>query len=309
MASAPRQQPVLLRLRGVSKRHGLVQTLHEVDLELSRGEVVTLLGPPGAGKTTLCRAINGAERIDSGVILLDGAPLPARGRARRAARADVGLVPDSDAPARVTRRTDGLHEPYGPVWPGHPEDPEGPEAPEGPRRWGRRTGATFGSSASYVSLGPRGRGAPTGRTVLEELTRSQVRARGIAPEDAEQRALEQLHRVGAAAEAGLRRAQLSPSGLARVALARALVLDPKLLLVDEPPQELRELTHELTGQLVAEGLAMLVVSEEPCFAHAAADRVLFMSGGRIVESAPPQQFFTAPRTSRARDFVTRLLRR
>ncbi|MEZ0069236.1 glutamate transport system ATP-binding protein [Streptacidiphilus sp. MAP12-20] len=273
MASAPPQQPELLRLRGVSKRHGLVQTLHEVDLELSRGEVVTLLGPPGAGKTTLCRAIHGAERIDSGVILLDGAPLPARGRARRAARADVGLVPHPDAPEHG--------------------------------KGGGQGGAIGLSGLS----GPLGLAAPMGRTVLGELTRSQVQARGIAPEDAEERALGQLRRVGATAEASLRAAQLSPTGRARVSLAAALVLDPKLLLVDEPAQELRVLTRELTGQLVAEGLALLIVSQEPGFAHATADRVLFMSGGRIVESAPPQQFFTAPRTSRARDFVTRLLRR
>jgi glutamate transport system ATP-binding protein len=244
----------LLQLRGVSKRHGLVQALHEVDLELSRGEVVALVGPPGAGKTTLCRAIHGAERIDSGEILLDGAPLPTagRGRARRRARADVGLVPPPESVEHALADALGL-----------------------------------------------------GRTVFGELTRCQIEARGTAPEVAAERAAGALRKVGAESEAGLRGRQLSPSGRGRVALARALVLDPKVLVLDEPAADL----HELARELAADGRTMLIVTEDPGFAHAAADRVLFMSGGRIVESAPPEQFFSAPRTFRARDFVSRLRRR
>lgn len=259
MPTAAPPQPDLLRVRGVSKRHGLVQTLNEVDLDLSRGEVVVLVGPPGAGKTTLCRAIHGTEPIDSGVILLDGAPLPARGRARRTARADVGLVTDADGSERRLR------------------------------------------------IGPRCLVPP--RTVLGELTRAQIRARGVTAQDAERRALSELRRVGAAKAAPLCSAELSEGCRARVALARALALDPKLLLVDEPAPALHELTRELTRELADDGLALLIVTEEPGLAHDTADRVVFMNAGRIVEEAPPSEFFSAPRTSRARDFVTRLLRR
>jgi glutamate transport system ATP-binding protein len=254
VTTAPAPRAGLLQLRGVSKRHGLVQALDEVDLDLSRGEVVALVGPPGAGKTTLCRAIHGAERIDSGEILLDGAPLRtgARGRVRRTARADVGLVPP-------------------------------PETVE---------------HALVTALG-------LGRTVLGELARCQIDARGTAPELATERALGALRLVGAEAQAGLRSQQVDVAERGRVALARALVLDPKVLVLDEPAEDLHELAHALA----ADGRTMLIVTEDQRFAHATADRVLFMSGGRIVESAPPEQFFAAPRTSRARDFVSRLRRR
>ncbi|WP_042374129.1 ATP-binding cassette domain-containing protein [Streptacidiphilus neutrinimicus] len=257
MTSAPAPRAGLLQLRGVSKRHGLVQSLHEVDLDLPRGEVVALVGPPGAGKTTLCRAIHGAERIDSGEILLDGAPLAtgARGRVRRTARADVGLVPP-------------------------------PETVE---------------HALVTALGALG----LGRTVFGELTRCQVEVRGTAPELAAERTLEALRLVDADHESSLRSRQLTPAVRGRVALARALVLDPKVLVLDEPAEEL----HCLARELASDGRTMLIVTEDQGFAHATADRVLFMSGGRIVESAPPEQFFSAPRTSRARDFVSRLRRR
>ncbi|MEY9941308.1 ATP-binding cassette domain-containing protein [Streptacidiphilus sp. MAP5-3] len=260
MAPAAAQQSGLLSVRGVSKRHGIVQALDAVDLDLQPGEVVALVGPPGAGKTTLCRAIHGTEPIDSGVILLDGTPLPARGSALRAVQADIGLVPFPDPWERGPRLL--------------------PRCPPALRR-----------------------------TVLGELTRAQVRARGVTPQEAERRALAELDRVGAAGAAPLVRAGLSESCRTRVALARALALDPKVLLVDEPTPALHDLTRELTRELADDGLALLIVTEEPDLAHDTADRVLFMNAGRIVESAPPAEFFSAPRTSRARDFVSRLLRR
>jgi glutamate transport system ATP-binding protein len=264
MAPAAPQQSGLLSVRGVSKRHGIVQSLDAVSLDLQRGEVVALVGPPGAGKTTLCRTVHGTESVDSGVILLDGVPLPARGRARRATQADVGLVPCPDAPQH------------------------------GPR---------------LVPRMVRHSGPLLGRTVLGELVRTQVRARGVTVQEAERRALAELDRVGAARAAPLVRSGLSQSCRTRVALARALALDPKVLLLDEPSPALHDLTRELIRKLADDGLAVLIVTEEPDLAHDTADRVLFMNAGRIVESAPPAEFFSAPRTSRARDFVSRLLRR
>ena len=149
------------------------------------------------------------------------------------------------------------------------------------------------------------------KTVLDNVTLGPVKARGLARAAAERRARELLDRVGLADKADQHPAQLSGGQQQRVAIARALAMDPKVLLFDEPtsaldPEMINEVLDVMTG-LAHDGMTMIVVTHEMGFARSAAQRVVFMADGRIVEVAPPSEFFTAPRSDRARDFLSKIL--
>ncbi len=240
----------LVVLSGVNKYFGDLHVLRDIDLTISEGEVLVVIGPSGSGKSTLCRTINRLETIDSGTITIDERPLPEEGRGLATLRADVGMV--------------------------------------------------FQSFNLFAH-----------KTVLDNVTLGPIKARGIGKTQAQQRARELLERVGVADQAGKYPAQLSGGQQQRVAIARALAMDPKVMLFDEPtsaldPEMINEVLDVMTS-LAKEGMTMVVVTHEMGFARRAAHRVVFMSDGQIMEEAPPEQFFTAARSDRAKDFLSKIL--
>ncbi|MDH6136103.1 glutamate transport system ATP-binding protein [Kitasatospora sp. MAA4] len=241
----------LVELTGVNKHFGALHVLQDINLTISQGEVVVVIGPSGSGKSTLCRTINRLETIDAGRITIDGEPLPAEGRELARLRAEVGMV--------------------------------------------------FQSFNLFAH-----------KTVLENVVLAQVKVRRTDRAAAEAKAHALLDRVGVAAQADKFPAQLSGGQQQRVAIARALAMDPKVLLFDEPtsaldPEMITEVLDVMRG-LAAEGMTMVVVTHEMGFARSAANRVLFMADGRIVEENTPEAFFTNPRSDRAKDFLSKILR-
>ncbi|NUU25645.1 MAG: amino acid ABC transporter ATP-binding protein [Streptomycetaceae bacterium] len=240
----------LVVLNKVNKHFGSLHVLQDIDLTIARGEVVVVVGPSGGGKSTLCRAINRLETIDSGEISIDGKPLPPEGRELAALRADVGMV--------------------------------------------------FQSFNLFSH-----------KTVLANVTLGLVKVRRKDRKAAEQRARQLLERVGVASQADKYPAQLSGGQQQRVAIARALAMDPKIMLFDEPtsaldPEMINEVL-EVMRQLARDGMTMVVVTHEMGFARSAANRVVFMADGRIMEETTPDQFFSSPRTERAKDFLSKIL--
>ncbi|HEY3527778.1 MAG TPA: amino acid ABC transporter ATP-binding protein [Nocardioides sp.] len=149
------------------------------------------------------------------------------------------------------------------------------------------------------------------KTILENVTLGPVRVRGIAREAAEQKARRLLDRVGVGEQAEKYPAQLSGGQQQRVAIARALAMDPKVMLFDEPtsaldPEMIKEVLDVMVD-LARQGMTMIVVTHEMGFARTAADRVVFMSDGAIVEENTPEEFFTDPQSERARDFLGKVL--
>ncbi|WP_030768527.1 amino acid ABC transporter ATP-binding protein [Streptomyces sp. NRRL F-2664] len=150
------------------------------------------------------------------------------------------------------------------------------------------------------------------RTVLANVSLAQVKVRGRAGREADERSRRLLERVGLADQADKYPAQLSGGQQQRVAIARALAMDPKALLFDEPtsaldPEMINEVL-EVMRQLAREGMTMVVVTHEMGFARSAANRVVFMADGTIVEDRTPEEFFTAPESDRAKDFLSKILK-
>ena len=151
------------------------------------------------------------------------------------------------------------------------------------------------------------------KTVLENVMLGPVKVRKMSKSAARERALELLDRVGVLSQKDKLPAQLSGGQQQRVAIARALAMDPKIMLFDEPTSALDpEMVSEVLDvmlSLAESGMTMVVVTHEMGFAKQAADRIVFMADGQIVEEAAPQEFFSNPKTSRARDFLEKVLAR
>lgn len=147
--------------------------------------------------------------------------------------------------------------------------------------------------------------------VMENLTVAQIKVLGRAREEAAARALAMLERVGLQSQADKYPGALSGGQQQRVAIARALAMDPICMLFDEPTSALDpEMVNEVLDvmvELAAEGMTMMCVTHEMGFARQVADRVIFMDGGRIVEDAPTDAFFGAPRAERAQAFLSKIL--
>ena len=149
------------------------------------------------------------------------------------------------------------------------------------------------------------------KTVLQNVMLGPVKVRGLSRDDARQRSMQLLERVGITDKADRYPAELSGGQQQRAAIARALAMDPKLMLFDEAtsaldPEMIKEVLDVML-ELASEGTTMLVVSHEMGFARSAARRVAFMDDGRIVEVAPPDKFFDHPDSARARDFLSKVL--
>jgi glutamate transport system ATP-binding protein len=149
------------------------------------------------------------------------------------------------------------------------------------------------------------------KTILQNVMLGPVKVRKMAKAEAEKQALELLERVGIADQADKYPAQLSGGQQQRVAIARALAMRPKVMLFDEPtsaldPEMVKEVLDVMTS-LAAEGMTMIVVTHEMGFARRAANKVVFMADGQILEENTPDEFFTNARTERAKDFLSKIL--
>ncbi len=149
------------------------------------------------------------------------------------------------------------------------------------------------------------------KTVVGNLTYAPMKVRGLSKADAGKIALDLLEKVGLSEKAEQYPSRLSGGQKQRVAIARALAMEPDVMLFDEPtsaldPEMVKEVL-EVMKELVETGITMCIVTHEMGFAREVADRVLFLDGGYLVEDAPPDVFFTSPKSDRAQQFLEKVL--
>ncbi len=240
----------IIQMEAITKRFGELVALDNVSLEVSRGEVLMIIGPSGSGKSTLLRCINYMEIPTSGRITVDGINMSQRRVNINKVREEVGMV--------------------------------------------------FQRFELFPHL-----------TVLENVTLAQRIVRKRKSDDAAAVAHNLLRKVGIPEKAHNYPTQLSGGQQQRVAIARALAMQPKIMLFDEPtsaldPEMIKEVLDVML-ELAREGMTMVVVSHEMGFARAAANRVVFMDQGRIVEMGEPDQVFDQPQHERTQLFLSKIL--
>jgi polar amino acid transport system ATP-binding protein len=247
---------VIVRIRGVNKSFGPTQVLNGVDLEVRRGEVVSIIGPSGSGKTTLLRCVNALEHYDGGSIRLDGIEVgfdEAGGRRRRRKERELSAIR-------------------------------------------AETGMVFQMFFLFPHL-----------TAAENIMLGLRKVRGKSKAEARAIAERWLTRVGLADKFDSYPSQLSGGQQQRVGIARAVAMEPKVLLLDEITSAL---DPELVGEvlrvmrdLAEEGRTMLIVTHEIGFAREVSSRTVFLHQGRIEEEGPPKDVFGNPRSERLRQFL------
>lgn len=233
-----------INFSNVSKWYGQFQALKNIQLSVSKGEILVICGPSGSGKSTLIRTVNGLESVSAGEISVLGSSI------------------DQVPPGKV--------------------------------------GMVF----QHFNLFPH-------LTVLENLTLAPVRTLKLSKLEAQQRAMHYLERVNIAEQASKYPIQLSGGQQQRVAIARSLCMQPEILLFDEPtsaldPETIQEVLDVMID-LANDGITMMCVTHEMGFARKVAHRVIFMDKGEVLESAPPEQLFTAPSHPRTKQFLTQIL--
>ena len=251
-------EPVV-RIRGLGKSFGTHRVLEAVDLDVRKGEVVTVIGPSGSGKTTLLRCINLLEVYDEGSIRLDGVEVGYREAAgvRRRPRSEREL-----APIRA------------------------------------ETGMVFQMFYLFPHL-----------TALDNVMLGLVKVRRKGKAEARALAERWLRRVGLADRLGHLPAQLSGGQQQRVGIARAVAMEPKVLLLDEitsalDPELVGEVLQVVRG-LADDGMTMIVVTHEMQFAREISERVVFMDGGRVVVEGAAAEVLDRQPHERLQSFLSR----
>jgi polar amino acid transport system ATP-binding protein len=252
--------PTIVSAEHVEKSFGPLAVLKGIDLKVKKGEVVVIVGSSGSGKTTFIRCINHLEKIDKGVIKVNGHLIGYREKNGK-------LVEDRERNIAQQRREIGM---------------------------------VFQQFNLFPHL-----------TALGNIIEAPIHVRGENKNEAIRTGRALLARVGLAEKENVYPAQLSGGQQQRVAIARALAMRPALMLFDEPtsaldPEMIGEVL-EVMKELARDGMTMIVVTHEMGFAREVAHRVILMDGGRIVEDAPPKQFFNHPQHERTKAFLSRVV--
>lgn len=275
---------VLISVKNLYKYFHGIPVLKGINFQVKNGELVSIIGRSGCGKTTLLRCLNCLEILDSGTINIAGITLnrkPIRGKVKRefnkkvkAIRKKVGM------PFQGFEKTPSLDEDF--------------QIKAHTLR--SRVGMLFQNLNLFPNL-----------TVLENIIKAPMIVKGINKSDAIDNAVKILDKVGMTAFTERYPHQLSGGQSQRVAIARALAMNPQVMLYDEPTSsldpELVEEVMEVMRTLNKEGMTQIIVTHAMKFAKSASDTIVYMEQGQIIESGTPFEIFNTPKDSRTRRYL------
>ncbi|MEK3764336.1 MULTISPECIES: amino acid ABC transporter ATP-binding protein [unclassified Solibacillus] len=242
----------MIKLENIHKSFGKMDVLKGIDLEVNKGDIISILGPSGSGKTTLLRCINFLEKANEGTIVIDNLSL----NVKTASKKDI-----------IALR--------------------------------KKTAMVFQSYNLFQH-----------KTVLQNITEGLLVVQKKPVKEAKEIALELLKKVGLEHKADAYPSELSGGQQQRVGIARALALNPEVILFDEPTSAL---DPELVGEVLdvirkisKSGITMIIVTHEMNFAREVSNRIVFMDGGVVLEEAEPHIIFNTPKHDRTKQFLKRL---
>lgn len=241
----------MIKIENLTKKFKNNTIFSDINAEVHKGEVISLLGPSGAGKSTFLRCINMLGEPTSGKILLDG----------------KDLVSSSEKEL-IQLRT--------------------------------HIGMVFQSFNLFEN-----------KTVIDNITLAPIKVKGMSKEDAEAKAHELLKTVGLDDKADVYPDSLSGGQAQRIAIVRALAMDPEVILFDEPtsaldPEKVGEVLSVMQD-LAKKDMTMIIVTHEMEFAKNVSDEIWFMDEGKIQEKQAPQDFFANPKTPNAQRFLSKMI--
>lgn len=246
---------VVLSVKGLKKNFGDLHVLKDFNLEVHEGEVISIIGPSGTGKSTILRCINYLEKPTEGVISIDGITVDAHNKADKKKVHDLRC----------------------------------------------KTSMVFQNYNLFKNM-----------TALQNVMEPMVKVQKMPKQDAEQKAMELLTLVGLADKRDAYPAHMSGGQQQRVSIARAMAVNPKVMLFDEPTSSL---DPELVGEVLAviqelaasHTMTMLIVTHEMRFAENVSDRIIFMDGGYILQEGTPKEIFNSenPRIQKFTGLVTK----
>ena len=310
----------MISVKNIYKQFENTQVLKGVNCEIQKGEKVVIIGPSGSGKSTLLRCMNLLETPTFGEIWLEDKLLTPIDpylhfdviRLSKTyqtmfakMKADGGDMTDEEidqAIIKEIKEKDLLKEKFG---------REGKAYSAEIKKLFKESFIDINLARQKVGMVFQHFNLFNNLTVLKNLTLAPVMLKLKTKEEAEQRAMELLERIGLAEKANAYPSTLSGGQKQRIAIVRALAMDPEVMLFDEPtsaldPEMVGEVL-ELMKEVASEGMTMVIVTHEMGFAKEVADRVIFIDEGIIKEESSPKEFFENPQDERLKDFLSKVL--
>ena len=307
----------MISVRNIYKNFGDLKVLKGVSCEIEKGEKIVIIGPSGSGKSTFLRCMNLLEEPTYGEVWVDDdlvTPIDpylhrdvirasrtyGKMKAAALANGDADNTALDDRLIHEIKEKDLLH-----------EKNEGGEYKALMKKLYKENAMDVNLARQRIGMVFQQFNLFNNLNILNNITLAPMKLKNMTRAQAEERAFQLLDRIGLRDKAEAYPAQLSGGQKQRIAIVRALAMDPEIMLFDEPTSALDpEMVGEVLDvmkELAHTGMTMVVVTHEMGFAREVGTRLLFMDEGRILEEAPPTEFFSNPKTQRAQDFLSKVL--